>query len=42
MTAAFTAAQAQGVSNDSQPQVMTQIRIVKGLTYGRERVLQRT
>jgi len=42
MTGAFTAVQAQGVSNDFQPQVATQIRILEALTYGRERVLQRT
>jgi len=33
MTATFTAAQAQGVSNDSQHQVMAHIRIAEGLTH---------
>jgi hypothetical protein len=39
MTGAFTAAQAQGVSNDSKLQFTTQIRIVEGLTYGHEELL---
>jgi hypothetical protein len=42
MTDAFTSAQAQGVSNDSQPHVTTQIRLAEDLTYGRERVVYRT